>query len=448
MISKKLSIIADKLNGEVYGTDVAFNGVSIDSRTLQKNNLFIAIGGEKVNGHDYIEQAIALGASAICVSQQVDYDVPQLIVKDTRIALGDMARYYRSLFKGPVVALTGSCGKTTTKTLIKHILSQAGKVHATEGNLNNDYGVPLTILSMDLSANFAVIEMGANHAKEIAYLTHIAKPDIALITNAGPVHLEGFKSIQGVAEGKGEIFEGLSETGIALINEDDQFRDYWISVNAGSRYITFGLSEHADVHAEDIDFNDDLSTCFKLQTLPGSIDVKLSLLGEHNVMNALSASCVGVALNIPLKKIKQGLEETAAVDKRFVEKVTKDGAKIIDDTYNANPVAMEMALKFLSKKKGQKILIIGDMGELGHDSVFYHQSLGEKAKESGVNQLYAIGEFTKHTVKSFGENGFHFNAHDDMLEALRGKVKKDTIVLVKGSRSARMEKIVSALATP
>jgi len=350
MIKAKLSDVAKLLNGELIGKNIDFTGVAIDTRDLSPDVLFFAIKGNNYDGHVFVEKAMSQGAKAAVVTRALDINFPQVIVKDTRVALGDLARWYRLQFKNPVVALTGSCGKTTTKTLITNVLKQAGKVHATHGNLNNDYGVPLTILSMPLNANYAVIEMGANHCKEISYLTHIAQPNIALITNAGPVHLEGFKSIEGVAQGKGEIFEGLAENGIAIINLDDQFAQYWISLNVGQRFMTFGLNSQADIFADNIDSGAGDKLTFELHSLEGSIAVNMSLLGEHNIPNALAATSAGIALNLSLDQIKKGLESTSAVDKRFVEKFGRNGAIIIDDSYNANPVAMEAALKFLSKK--------------------------------------------------------------------------------------------------
>lgn len=445
MIHTNLEQISKPLQGELIGPNTEFKGVSIDTRKLSPGMLFIAIQGENHDGHDFVEKAMRLGAKAVVVSKKINAAIPQLVVKDTRIALGDLARWYRQQFTKPVIALTGSCGKTTTKALITNVLSEAGRVHATVGNLNNDYGVPLTLLSMPLSADFAVIEMGANHPKEIAYLTHIARPDIAFITNAGPVHLEGFKSIQGVAESKAEIFEGLTENGEALINFDDKYAEYWISMNAGQRFITYGLNPQADIYASDIDTGASERLSFTLNTLEGSVSVSLALLGEHNISNALAAASTGIALNLSMEQVKKGLEKTKAVSQRFVEKAGLKGAHIIDDSYNANPIAMDVALKFLSKKNGQKIMVIGDMGELGTDSTFYHQELGKKAKEYGIDGLYAIGENSKHAVKSFGDNAFHFLDYQTMIDNLANIMQKDLTILIKGSRSASMETVVNAL---
>lgn len=445
MIKLKVSQVAKILQSSYQGADTMIEGVSIDTRTLVGKELFFAICGPQHDGHEYVAAAAAAGAAAAVVQRQVDVDLPQIIVQDTRAALADLARAHRSQFTKPIVALTGSCGKTTTKMLIATVLNQKGEVYATQGNLNNDYGVPLTLLRMDMKADYAVIEMGANHPNEIAYLTHIAKPTIALITNAGPVHLEGFLSVEGVAKAKGEIFQGLSEEGIAVINYDDTYCDYWISITAGNRYVTFGLSAQADVYADSITYDDHGASQFILHTLTGSIQINFPLIGEHNLRNAVAAAAVATCLDVPLTAIKAGLEQAQAVDKRFVEKENRQGAKIIDDTYNANPAAMEMALKVLSKKNGQKILVVGDMGELGSDSVFYHQDLGSKAKQYGVDKLYAVGELSKHTVQSFGINGFHFATQQLLIEALSGDVSNNMTILVKGSRSAKMENIVNAL---
>jgi UDP-N-acetylmuramoyl-tripeptide--D-alanyl-D-alanine ligase len=444
MISDKIGQISKVLNAELIGHNISFTGVSLDTRTLMAKNLFFAIKGPHFDGHDFASQAMMLGASALVVSHQLDLPIPQLIVKDTRIALGDLARYYRSAYQKPVVALTGSCGKTTTKMLITQILLTVGKVHATAGNYNNDFGVPLTLLAMDQSVDYAVIEMGANHPKEIFYLTHITKPTVALITNVGPVHLEGFKTIDGVAKAKGEIFDGLVDDGIALINADDQYAEYWISEYAGRRFVTFGLNEQADVYAKAI-CETDSGSSFELCTLQGSLLISLPLLGVHNIYNALAAASVAISLKVPLSAIKKGLETASAVESRFVEKYGINKALIIDDTYNSNPMAMEKALMFLSQKQGQRILVMGDMGELGEHTIFYHEEMGKKAKEYGIDALYAVGHDTLYTVKSFGDEGRHFSSHNAMIAALYPLMNENITVLIKGSRAAEMEKVVQGL---
>lgn len=445
MIAEKLSTIAKILNAELIGASISVLGISIDTRTLAPQNLFFAIKGPHHDGHDFVAKAALQGASAVVVDRKLSTSLPQLLVKDTRVALGDLARYYRTQFTIPFVALTGSCGKTTTKMLIAAILRAVGSVHHTVGNLNNDYGVPLTLLAIPPKTDYAVIEMGANHPQEIFYLTQIVKPSIALITNVGPVHLEGFKTLEGVAKAKGEIFEGLVDDGIALINMDDPYVSYWMSAYAGRRFMTFGQQSSADVYAKNVCELDEGGSMFELCTLQGNIQILLPLLGDHNVYNALAAATVGLAVGISLPHIKQGLESCAPVSGRFVEKRGKQGAIIIDDTYNSNPLAMEKALAFLSGRQGKRLLVMGDMGELGEASHFYHVQIGTKAKEYGVDALYALGEYTQDTVKSFGSRGFHFLTHEEMITALLSELKENMTILVKGSRMAKMEKIVEAL---
>lgn len=441
----KLSEIARMLDGQLIGKDAAFHGASLDSRKINPGQLFIAFKGVQVDGHDYLDDALKNGAVGALVSHAVESALPQIIVNDTRLALGEVASYYREQLSMPIVGLTGSCGKTTTKTLIANVLAQAGQVHATEGTLNNDFGMPITLLNAKSDDNFVVLEMGANHLHEIAYLTYIARPTIALITNAGPVHLEGFGSIEGVARGKGEIFQGLKQNGVAIINIDDVFAEYWQQLTAGDPFITFGLNQKADVHASNIKTAPDGTVLFTLHTLSGSADVHLTLIGTHNVMNALAAAAVGMACGVPLTKIVAGLEGAKAVDKRLVPRAGINGVHIIDDTYNANPIAMEMAIKVLMQFEGEKVFVTGDMGELGPDAEVYHHQLGQKARALGVDRLYTVGRLSQSTAAGFGENAQHFGDQNSLIAALQSELKPSVNILIKGSRSARMENVVKAL---
>ncbi len=441
----RLSEVARMLRGEMVGKDVEFHGVSIDSRKTQPKQLFAAVKGTQVDGHKYIDDAIKHGAVAALVTQALDNEIPQIVVHDVRIALGEIASYYRHQLPMPIIGLTGSCGKTTTKTLIASILAQCGKVHATQGTLNNDYGMPLTLLGASPRDDYVVLEMGANHLHEIAYLTYIARPTIALITNAGPVHLEGFGSIDGVAAGKAEIFQGLTENGVAIINLDDHYAEYWLQQIAGNPYITFGMTERADVYATEVAVNAQGEISFTLHTLSGAAPIKMSLIGEHNVMNALAAAAVAVAVGVSLADIQRGLESAGTVDKRLVARVGMNGVHLIDDTYNANPVAMEMALKVLSGYQGEKIFVVGDMGELGANAEIYHRELGKKAKQYGIDRLYAVGQLSRATVEGFGEQAQHFVDQPALIAALQKELRPQVNILVKGSRSAKMENVVAAL---
>ncbi len=441
----QLSEITRMLKARLIGKDADFHGVSLNSSAIQPGQLFVAYKGKNADGHDFLDQAKEQGAAAALVMHEVDSTLPQIVVNDVRTSLGEIASYYRQQLTMPIIALTGSCGKTTTKTLISKVLSRKGKVHATEGTLNNDYGMPLTLLNANKKDDFVVLELGANHPQEIAYLTYIARPTIALITNAGPVHLEGFKSVEGVAKGKGEIFQGLAQNGMAIINVDDQFANYWKEIAAGNPYITFGLNPRADVYADEIKIQADGSTHFQLHTLSGSGYVHLALIGKHNIMNALAATAVGIAAGVPTEQICAGLSEVASVDKRLMARVGLNGLTIIDDTYNANPRAMEIAVEVLMELEGEKVFVTGDMGELGEDAVKYHRELGEMARQAGVNRLYAVGELSEHTARAFGEGGVHFRDQATLIEALRAELKPTVCMLVKGSRSAKMENVVQAL---
>lgn len=446
MINIKLSLAKKVLVGELQGKDVVFQGVSIDSRNIVGGELFVAIKGPNFDGHDYVAQALEKGAAAALVGHGMGpYHGSVLSVYDTRLALGQLAAWYRQQFSIPVVAVTGSCGKTTTKTMVASILSHCGRVHANAGTLNNDYGVPLTLFNLAPDHDYAVIEMGANHIGEIAYLTQIAKPTVAIITLAAPVHLEGFGDLAGVAKGKGEIYAGLTDDGIAIINADDGYANYWRNEVTGHNWVSFGLSPEADVRAIDVNMNENSQPTFTLQTPKGSIHLDLPLLGEYNVINALAAAAATYSIGIDLEKIRDGLETVTPVAKRMVKRIGWQGVEIFDDTYNANPLAAEEALKVLANGPGEKIFVLGEMGELGVFAEEYHRQLGQKAREYGVKSLYAVGELARHTVEVFGQQGFHFRDQHELITQLCHDLNPTMRILVKGSRSTRMERVVEAL---
>ena len=358
-----LQEVARVVNGQLQGKDLIVHGVSTDSRSTDKQNLFVALTGPNFDGHNFVTTAVERGAVAVIVDRQMQSTCPQVIVEDTRIALGKLANAWRKKFAFPLIAVTGSNGKTTVKEMLTAILSVRHPVLATQGNLNNDIGVPLTLFRLSKQHEFAVIEMGANHAGEIAYLTDIAQPDVAIITNAGPAHLEGFGSLEGVAKAKGEIYGGLSETGTAIINADDCFNPLWREYCADHKTLTFALDNDADITASWS--VDDKGSLINAKTPAGEVSIHLPLLGRHNVMNALAAIAGTLAAGITLTEIKTGLESLQPVRGRLQIKSGLNGSRVIDDTYNANPASLNAALAVLGDFTGQHFLALGDMGELG-----------------------------------------------------------------------------------
>lgn len=447
MTGMQLSEAAAMINAEHIGDDAFFSSVSTDTRSLNKNDLFIAIRGDNFDGHNYIEQAINRGAVAVMVSQRLQDMFPMLLVSDTRIGLGQLASVWRDQLDLSLAAITGSNGKTTVKEMLASILGQQGEVLATKGNLNNDIGMPLTLLELQDQHQFAVIEMGASHKGEINYLSGLAKPDVALITNAAPAHLEGFGSIEGVAHAKGEIFSGLSINGTAVINADDDFADYWKDLAGEHRVLTFGIDKQADLQA-DWKIENGRTEVF-MHTPFGEIRVQLQLPGRHNVMNALAAATVAYALEIDKEKIQAGLEKMQAVKGRLQLREGVDGMSVLDDTYNANPSSLQAALDVLSSYSGRKWLVLGDMAELGENSEELHRQAGAQALESGVERLYLTGRTSKYAAESFGEDAQFIEDRGQLVEAVcadwNSEKEKHGFVLVKGSRSMRMEEVVDLL---
>ena len=438
-----LSEITALFNLEIPETEVTIESVSTDTRSINSGDLFVALKGENFDGNEYVERAIEKGAVAAIVDRDVNADIALIKVDDTRLALGQLAAYWRKQLDLKVIGLTGSNGKTTVKEMITCILSEVGKVTSTAGNFNNDIGLPLTLLKMKPEHEFAVIEMGANHAGEIAYLTDLTKPDVAVLNNAAPAHLEGFGSMQGVAEAKGEIFSGLSEDGVAVINQDDKYVDYWLGLCDGYKKINFGLNSEADISA-DVDA-ENYDGCFILKTPKGDVEINLNVLGFHNLKNALAASAATLALNVGLNDIKAGLEKFSGVKGRLQVYKAANDALVIDDTYNANPSSMKAAIDVLSTQKKRTVLVLGDMGELGGDAQSLHGDVGRYAKEKNINTVMTFGALAKHAAKSFGENGFSYSDKDKLIKDVFLQLGNDVAVLVKGSRSMHMEDVVSAL---
>jgi len=443
----KLSTLARLLSGTLLGQDGHYTSVSLDSRSIQVGALFIAIAGDNFDGHAFIEQAKHQGAVAALVEkiEAKPSDIPLVCVADTRKALGKLAQIHRESFSIPLIALTGSCGKTTTKEMLRAILSESGFVLASQKSFNNDIGVPLTLLDLTTQHQFAVIEMGANHPGEIAYLTQIAKPDIALITNIAPAHLQGFGSIECVAEAKSEIFLGLTLQGIAIINGDDPFSSTWKTRLTHHRVIRFGLSRTADFSAKNVHLDSQGRVQFILLTPSDEIAIHLALAGKHNFLNALAAAAAASQVGASLAAIKTGLEKMQSVPGRAMILENSCGATIIDDTYNANPHSVAAALQLLVHYPGQHIFVMGDMAELGDNAIYYHQQMGQLAKKLNIEHLYTCGTLTAVTSQAFGPSAQHYTCQEELAQALKPLLKKGVTVLIKGSRCAQMERVVRAV---
>ena len=446
MITMRLSEAADVLDATFHGEDVLFKGCSTDSRDIHKGELFIALHGEFYDGHDFVEQVRSQGANAVLVERTLQLDLPMIAVDNTRKAMGKLAGHWRSNFKIPLIAITGSNGKTTVKEMLTAILSQHTQVHATRGNLNNDIGVPLTLFGLGKQHVYAIVEMGANHPGEISWLSRMSNPTVALITQCAPAHLEGFGNIDGVARAKAEVFEGLSKDGIAVINADDSYADFWYGKVSEHGRINFALDTSADVTADNIQHDSVTgSISFSLKTPKGRIEIMLSLPGKHNVLNALAAAACAVALELPLADIKQGLESMSAINGRMQWKRGVCQSCVIDDTYNANPQSLLAALDVLKYIPTRKWLVLGDMGELGTSAEQYHESAGRYARDKGVERLFTIGQLSRHATETFGDGARHYDTIDQLSEVIRKEVTGDLTILVKGSRAMHLERVVNVL---
>ena len=442
-----LSEAAKSMQAQLLGVDALFTSVGTDSRNIKKGQLFVALKGEHFDGHAFAVQALAQGAAAVLISDKTLAVQPAILVDDPCQALGELAAYWRNKFDIPLAAVTGSNGKTTVKEMLASILraacDQAEEVLATVGNLNNHIGMPLTLLKLNAQHRYAVAEMGMNHTGEISYLSNIAKPTVALINNAGNAHIGELGSFEAIAKAKGEIFEGLVEDGTAVINADDVFAPLWLSLAGKHKVTTFGLKNKADVtatyqlhaSASDIEIN----------TPEGLIQVNLPTPGLHNVMNALAATSAALAMGVALKSISVGLQNYAGVKGRLQHKAGINGALVIDDTYNANPMSMKVAIDVLVAMPGEKILVLGDMGELGSNAAEMHAEIGAYAKSSGLTSLYALGEASLETTEAFGVGARHYSDIEALTADLAKQMKQGVNVLVKGSRFMAMERVVNEI---
>ena len=446
----RLSELSLVTAGRLHGEDAEFASVSIDTRTIKPGDLFIAITGHRFDGHDFVSQADKLGACAALVERRLDSSLPQVLVADARIALGRLGAAWREKCPAQVVGLTGSNGKTTVKEMVAAILSVNAMVLCTRGNLNNDLGVPLTLLRLAHGHRYAVVEMGANHPGEIAYVAGLAHPEVALITNAGDAHLEGFGSREGIARGKGEIISSLGDSGIAILNADDRFFGFWRELAGSHKVVSFGFSSEADVRgfADSVSVawqGDCFQTCFSFEYQGGRHEATLNLAGRHNVANALAAAAACLALGVDFHQIKQGLSCLAPVSGRIQPDRADNGALMINDSYNANPSSFRAALEVLLEMPGEPWVALGAFGELGETSGELHASLGTMAKSFGVIRLYATGPLADKAVESFGHGARYFPCQEDMIETIKEELNPDAALLVKGSRSQHMERVVEAL---
>lgn len=442
----RLSEVANALGARVVGADVAFAAVSTDSRKIEAGQLFVALVGPNFDGHNYLADVAAKGAVAALVQREVPgAGLPQLVVADTRIALGQLGALNRAAFSGPLVAVTGSSGKTTVKEMLASILSTLGPVLATRGNLNNDLGVPLTLLELAPEHRSAVIELGANHVGEIAYTVALTRPQVAILNNAGNAHVGEFGGPEKIVQAKGEILEGLAADGVAVLNLDQAAFATWRQRVGERPVLTFALNNaQADFHASAIEHDARGCPAFTLHSPAGEVRVQLNLLGLHNVANALAAAAAAHALNVPLVGIRQGLESLQPVKGRAVTRVATNGARLIDDTYNANPVAVCAAVDILAAFPGRTVLVLGDIGELGEWAEQGHRDVGTYAAGK-VDALYAVGPLMRHAVAAFGAEGRHFADQASLIAALAAEQGPSTTLLIKGSRSAAMDKVVAAL---
>jgi UDP-N-acetylmuramoyl-tripeptide--D-alanyl-D-alanine ligase len=446
-MKRTLAEFANECGGKLRGSDRSFSGVSTDTRTLKAGELFVALRGPRFNANEFVSAAQAAGAAGAVVDSEQSIGISQILVQDTQAALEHLGHAWRSQFCLPLVGVAGSNGKTTAKEMTATILSQAGNCLATRGNLNNHIGVPLTLLRLEPTNRFAVVEMGANHAGDVAALVRIARPTVGLITNAGAEHLEGFGSLEGVARAEGEMVEGLPPEATAVINADDEFATLWRQMTA-ARVITFGIEKPADFVASGIRTtigSEGFVTRFTLESPLGpGTPVELQMGGRHNVSNALAASAAAGAAGATLQHIVAGLAAVRAVPGRLQFKKTSGGAWLIDDSYNANPSSVRAGIEVLASLEGRRWLVLGDMAELGDYAQSSHREIGEYARKRGIERLYATGPLAALAVESFGPGAQWFADTPALAQALQS-ASADVRMLIKGSRVNRLERVVEAL---
>ncbi|SFB99915.1 UDP-N-acetylmuramoyl-tripeptide--D-alanyl-D-alanine ligase [Pragia fontium] len=449
MIPITLTQLANVVEGKLIASTTDITGRQItdvitDTRKIVDGCLFIALKGERFDAHDFAADALKAGAGALLVSQHLPLDVSQIVVSDTRIALGQIGAWVRQQVTARVVALTGSSGKTSVKEMTATILQQCGSVLYTAGNLNNDIGVPLTLLRLTKAHKFAVVELGANHGGEIAYTTALTHPETALVNNLASAHLEGFGSLAGVAKAKGEIFQGLPPHGVAIINADSNDLTGWQSLLADKQVWRFSAGQTANVefYATDVVVNHQ-GTDFVLHSPMGNIAVQLPLPGKHNIANALAAAALALSVGATLENVKQGLSLLKAVPGRLFPVQLSEGKLLLDDTYNANVGSMTAAAQVLASMPGYRVMVVGDMGELGDEAEDCHRQVGEAARLAGVDKVLSVGQLSEMISMESG-NGEHFRDKEAVAKRLGELLSEHAVmtILIKGSRSAAMEQVV------
>jgi len=445
-----LAVVAEQVGGRLIGADKEFDSVSTDTRSLQPGQLWFALQGERFDAGDFIAQAAEQGAAGAVVGRELDAAIAQIEVADTRKALGDYAAAWRRSKDIVSVGITGSNGKTTVKEMVSAILRAAYDddkvVLATKGNFNNDIGLPLTVLRLRDYHRAAVFEMGASGGGEIEYLAAIAAPQVGIVTCAAAAHLEGFGSMAGVASGKGEMFAALPENGVAVINRDDAFYDYWKSVASHTGQVTFGQNAAADFCVSDIEEDVEAGELrFVLRSPLGVRQLLLPMVGRHNVLNAAAAAAAAVSCGFDLDAIEEGLAAMANVSGRLEAVTAPNGMHVYNDTYNANPDSVAAAIDFLAAQPGKRWLVLGDMGELGADAEAMHSSVGLKAREAGIDRLLCVGELSRNTARAWGESAEWFEDTDALSSALAESAEADVQLLVKGSRFMGLERVVNSL---
>ncbi|MFE0585818.1 UDP-N-acetylmuramoyl-tripeptide--D-alanyl-D-alanine ligase [Pantoea vagans] len=446
MIPVSLKTLAEITGGTLHGSDFTLNDVTTDTRKVTAGSLFVALVGERFDAHDFAEEAIASGAQALLVSKHLPVAVPQVVVEDTRIAFGRLGAWVRQQSTARVVALTGSSGKTSVKEMTAAILRQCGETLYTAGNLNNDYGVPMTLLRLTAEHQYAVIELGANHQGEIAYTTDLVKPESALVNNLAAAHLEGFGSLAGVAKAKGEIFQGLPAHGIAILNDESNDWPNWQSTLQDKTVWRFSpQAGECDFSARDIRIAQD-GTHFVMNTPRGTAEIVLPLPGRHNIANALAAAALALSVDAPLSAVQQGLKNLQSVPGRLFPVRLSAHQLLLDDSYNANVGSMTAAVQVLSEMPGYQVLVAGDMAELGEETEKCHREIGEAAREAGLDRVLTCGKFS-HFISENSGVGEHFSDKTALTERLRELLSEhsEITVLIKGSRSAAMEQVVQSL---
>lgn len=448
MRTVELSQLAHWCEGRLLGDDVPISGISTDSRDDLHGALFVALKGERFDAHEFVAQAKANGAAALLTHRPVDSDLPTILCADTEEALGEIAAGLARTRPAVVLALTGSNGKTSVKTLLHAILLHAGEAYVNPGNRNNEIGLPLAVIDAPEDAQFAIYEMGAGKTGDIAYLTSIVTPNIALVNNIAPAHIERMGSLLGIAETKGAIYEALPDDGLAVVNVDDAFCPYFLERIAGRSVLRFGLENNADVTAGKIVSGAD-GVRFELITPAGRAEVALQMPGRHNILNALAATAMALAAGAPFEAVLGGLQSARPVAGRQDGKQLANGAVLIDDSYNANPGSVLAGIAALTAACAldgrQSLLVLGDMAELGDTAVDLHAQIGTAAKSQGIAGMMTCGVLSAAASEAFGSGARHFTDRAALIAVLNGSLHSNQRLLVKGSRSSRMDEVVNAL---